>query len=287
MKNHFPNHRCTQLETAKANGYTEQRPEVAYRSGGNLINMRGVTKAYETAAGSFTALNNIDLQIEAGKFIAIVGKSGSGKSTLLNMLTGIDRPTTGEVEINGTATSTSDSSRRSAQDVTTLTEDQIATWRGRNIGVVFQFFQLMPTLTVIENVMMPMDFCNVYPPRERRQRALALLEQVGVADQADKFPAKLSGGQQQRVAIARALANDPPILVADEPTGNLDSRTADDVLTLFQKLADSGKTVIMVTHERDVESWVSRVVTLVDGEIGGLEIEKIGAAQSSIPNLNL
>ncbi|MCP4359115.1 MAG: ABC transporter ATP-binding protein [Chloroflexi bacterium] len=216
--------------------------------------MRGVTKAYETAAGSFTALNNIDLQIETGKFAAIVGKSGSGKSTLLNMLTGIDRPTTGEVEINGTA-------------VTTLTEDQIVTWRGRNIGVVFQFFQLMPTLTVIENVMMPMDFCNVYPPRERRERALALLEQVGVANQADKFPAKLSGGQQQRVAIARALANDPPTLVADEPTGNLDSCTADDVLTLFQKLAGSGKTVIMVTHERDVESWVSRVVTLVDGEI--------------------
>ncbi|MCP4426056.1 MAG: ABC transporter ATP-binding protein [Chloroflexi bacterium] len=241
MKKHFKNNRRAQRQVAKANS-------------GNLIDMRGVTKAYETAAGSFTALNNIDLQIEEGKFVAIVGKSGSGKSTLLNMLTGIDRPTAGEVVINGTA-------------VSTLTEDQIATWRGRNIGVVFQFFQLMPTLTVIENVMMPMDFCNVYAPRERRERALALLEQVGVADQADKFPAKLSGGQQQRVAIARALANDPPILVADEPTGNLDSRTADDVLTLFQKLADSGKTVIMVTHERDVESWVSRVVTLVDGRI--------------------
>ncbi|MCP4164736.1 MAG: ABC transporter ATP-binding protein [Chloroflexi bacterium] len=254
MKNHFQNNRRTQQQAAKSNACTERRPEVACRSGGNLIDMRGVTKAYETAAGSFTALDNIDLQIEAGKFVAIVGKSGSGKSTLLNMLTGIDRPTVGEVGINGTA-------------VTTLTEDQIATWRGRNIGVVFQFFQLMPTLTVIENVMMPMDFCNVYPPLERRERALVLLEQVGVADQADKFPAKLSGGQQQRVAIARALANDPPILVADEPTGNLDSRTADDVLTLFQKLADSGKTVIIVTHERDVASWVSRVVTLTDGRI--------------------
>ncbi len=253
MKRHFKNNRRKQQQAAKA-------------SNGNLLDMRGVTKAYETAAGSFTALNNIDLQIEAGKFIAIVGKSGSGKSTLLNMLTGIDRPTTGEVEINGTA-------------VTTLSEDQIATWRGRNIGVVFQFFQLMPTLTVVENVMMPMDFCNVYLPRQRRQRAIDLLKQVGVADQADKFPAKLSGGQQQRVAIARALANDPPILVADEPTGNLDSRTADDVLTLFQKLADSGKTVIMVTHERDVDTWVSRVVTLVDGEIVGGNSEELGRTE--------
>ncbi len=240
MKNNFPNHHRNR-QTIESNG-------------GNLIDMRGVTKAYETSAGPFTALKNIDLQIEAGEFTAIVGKSGSGKSTMLNMLTGIDRPTSGEVGINGTA-------------VTTLNEDQIATWRGRNIGVVFQFFQLMPTLTVIENVMMPMDFCNVYAPRERRIRALTLLKQVGVADQADKFPVKLSGGQQQRVAIARALANDPPILVADEPTGNLDSHTADDVLTLFQNLADNGKTVVMVTHERDVASWVSRVVRLADGEI--------------------
>jgi putative ABC transport system ATP-binding protein len=240
MKNYFPNHHRTQ-QTVKSKV-------------GNLIDMRNVTKAYETSAGYFTALENIDLQIEAGEFTAIVGKSGSGKSTMLNMLTGIDRPTSGEVEINGTS-------------LTTLTEDQIAIWRGRNIGVVFQFFQLMPTLTVIENVMMPMDFCNIYAPRERRIHALALLEQVEVADQSDKFPAKLSGGQQQRVAIARALANDPPILVADEPTGNLDSHTADDVLTLFQKLANDGKTVVMVTHERDVASWVSRVVKLADGEI--------------------
>ncbi|VAW31081.1 ABC-type antimicrobial peptide transport system, ATPase component [hydrothermal vent metagenome] len=249
MKNHLSNRRHRQQQTASSASLS-----TAVSHSGNLIDMRGVIKTYETAAGSFTAIENIDLQIEAGKFVAIVGKSGSGKSTLLNMLTGIDRPTDGEVVINGTA-------------VTTLSEDQIATWRGRNVGVVFQFFQLMPTLTVIENVMMPMDFCNVYTPRERRKRALALLEQVDVADQADKFPAKLSGGQQQRVAIARALANDPPILVADEPTGNLDSRTADDVLTLFQKLADGGKTVIMVTHERDVASWVSRVVTLVDGRV--------------------
>ncbi len=219
-----------------------------------LIELREVTKAYLTAAGSFTALQDVDLQIEEGKFVAIVGKSGSGKSTLLNMLTGIDRPASGEVAINGTT-------------VHTLDEDEIAEWRGRNIGVVFQFFQLMPTLTVVENVMLPMDFCNVYAPRERRQQALRLLERVGIADQADKFPATLSAGQQQRVAIARALANNPPIVVADEPTGNLDSQTADDILTLFQQLSADGKTVVMVTHERDIVSWVSGVVMLADGRI--------------------
>jgi putative ABC transport system ATP-binding protein len=228
--------------------------QVTASNGGNLIDLRGVTKAYETSAGSFTALEKIDLQIEEGKFVAIVGKSGSGKSTLLNMLTGIDRPTSGEVTINGRV-------------IQTLDEDEIAVWRGRNVGVVFQFFQLMPTLTAIENVMMPMDFCNVYSPDQRRQRALGLLERVAIADQADKFPAALSGGEQQRVAIARALANDPPIVVADEPTGNLDSRTADDVLRLFQDLSSDGKTVVMVTHERDIAAWVSRVVLLADGRI--------------------
>ncbi len=241
MNKHAFNHRKTTQQATQSNG-------------GNLIDLRGVTKAYETAAGSFTALKDVDLQIEEGKFVAVVGKSGSGKSTLLNMLTGIDRPTSGQVAINGTA-------------VTTLDEDEIAEWRGRNIGVVFQFFQLMPTLTVVENVMLPMDFCNVYTPRERRARAFSLLERVDIADQADKFPATLSGGQQQRVAIARALANDPPILVADEPTGNLDSQTADDVLTLFENLSTDGKTVVMVTHERDIAVRVSYIVTLVDGRI--------------------
>ena len=221
---------------------------------GHLIELHQVVKTYESAAGTFTALKRVDLRVDEGEFIAIVGKSGSGKSTLLNMLTGIDRPTSGEVSVNGMV-------------VQTLDEDQIAVWRGRNVGVVFQFYQLMPTLTVVENVMMPMDFCNVYPVRERRKHAMSLLEQVGVADQADKFPATLSGGEQQRVAIARALANDPPIVVADEPTGNLDSRTADQVLTLFQNLSTDGKTVVVVTHERDITPWVSRVVTLADGRI--------------------
>ena len=235
--------------------FRQDRNKVASVGGnGHLIELHQVVKTYESAAGTFTALKRVDLRVGEGEFIAIVGKSGSGKSTLLNMLTGIDRPTSGEVSVNGMV-------------VQTLDEDQIAVWRGRNVGVVFQFYQLMPTLTVVENVMMPMDFCNVYPVRERRKRAMSLLEQVGVADQANKFPATLSGGEQQRVAIARALANDPPIVVADEPTGNLDSRTADQVLTLFQNLSTDGKTVVVVTHERDIAPWVSRVVTLADGRI--------------------
>lgn len=232
-----------------ANGFQQNRQVPAPN---NLISLRDVTKAYDTPAGSFTALRAIDLGIGQGEFVAVVGKSGSGKSTLLNMITGIDRPTQGEVTIGGTA-------------VHTLNEEKTAVWRGKNVGIVFQFYQLMPTLTVLENVLMPMDFSGIYAPAKRQHRALELLTRVGVADQADKFPATLSGGQQQRVAIARAMANDPPLLVADEPTGNLDSQTADDVLTLFKQLASSGKTVVMVTHERDIAPHVNRVITLADG----------------------
>ncbi len=219
-----------------------------------LIDLRRVTKRYESGAGSFTALDSIDFQARAGEFVAIVGKSGSGKSTLLNILGGIDSPTAGEVIIGGAP-------------VHTLNQNQLAVWRGRHVGVVFQFFQLLPTLTVLENIMLPMDFCNTYPARERKQRALHLLEQVGIADQAYKLPALLSAGQQQRAAIARAQANNPPILLADEPTGNLDSHTAETTLQLFKDLTNAGKTVVMVTHERDVTSWVSRIVTLADGRI--------------------
>jgi putative ABC transport system ATP-binding protein len=221
---------------------------------GALVELRGVTKTFPTAAGTFTALKEINLQVNRSEFVAIVGKSGSGKSTLLNLLVGIDRPSAGQVIVGGAA-------------IQSLNQDQIALWRGRNVGVVFQFFQLLPTLTVIENVVLPMDFCNTYPVRERRARAMRLLEQVGVAEQADKLPANLSGGQQQRAAIARALANDPSMLVADEPTGNLDSNTADAVMQLFQDLTATGKTVVMVTHEREVTRWVTRTVTLADGKI--------------------
>lgn len=219
-----------------------------------LIDLAGVMKSYQTAAGEFIALKRVDLQVNAGEFVAVVGKSGSGKSTLTNMITGIDRPTRGEVYINGTP-------------VHTLRENQIASWRGRTIGVVFQFFQLLPTLTVVENVMLPMDFCNLYTRRERQERALHLLEQMEMTDHIHKLPSSLSGGQQQRVAIARALANDPPIIVADEPTGNLDSRTADAVFHLFERLVDSGKTILMVTHDEDMAKQVTRTVTIADGAI--------------------
>jgi putative ABC transport system ATP-binding protein len=243
------------LQTANGPYTKNQLP-----SASNLISLRSVTKDYDTPAGAFTALRTIDLTINQGEFVAVVGKSGSGKSTLLNMITGIDRPTQGEIFINQTA-------------VHQLDEDETAVWRGKNVGIVFQFYQLMPTLTVLENVIMPMDFCGLYSVSERRSRALNLLTLVDVADQANKFPSALSGGQQQRVAIARALANDPPLLVADEPTGNLDSHTADDVLALFKRLAGSDKTVVMVTHERDIAAQVDRVITLTDGQIAAAETE--------------
>lgn len=218
------------------------------------VELMDVFKTYVTGAGEFAALKGIRLQVGAGEFVAVVGKSGSGKSTLINMITGIDYPTGGEVWVAGTP-------------VHTLTENQIAVWRGRTVGVVFQFFQLLPTLTVLENVMLPMDFCNIYDRMERPERALKLLELVGVREQAFKLPANLSGGQQQRVAIARSLANDPPLLVADEPTGNLDSKTATVVIDLFKELAAQGKTILMVTHDNDLAARSGRIVTVYDGQI--------------------
>ena len=220
----------------------------------SLIDLRNVVKAYDTAAGEFLALSGVDMTVSPGSFVSVVGKSGSGKSTLTNMITGIDRPSNGEVWVAGTP-------------VHTLNEGQIAKWRGRNIGVVFQFFQLLPTLTIVENVMLPMSFCNMYARNERRQRAIELLARVEMADQADKLPTAISGGQQQRVAIARALANDPPIIVADEPTGNLDSKTADSVFHLFEELVDNGKTILMVTHDDDLAERATRTVTIADGQI--------------------
>lgn len=219
-----------------------------------LIELRQVLKSFATGAGEFVALNGIDLTINAGEFVAIVGKSGSGKSTLINMITGIDRPTAGEVWVAGTP-------------VHTLTEEQIAHWRGQTIGVIFQFFQLLPTLTAVENVMLPMDYGERFVIQERPARALQLLALVGMAEQAHQLPAVLSGGQLQSVAIARALANDPPILVADEPTGNLDSKTAGLILQLFEKLVAQGKTILMVTHDKELSAHAHRIVTLADGRI--------------------
>jgi putative ABC transport system ATP-binding protein len=220
----------------------------------HLIELQQVVKSYQTAAGLFTALKGVDLQVDQGEFIAIVGKSGSGKSTLINMLTGIDRPTAGEIYVDQTP-------------LHTLGENRMAIWRSKHVGIVFQFFQLLPTLTVIENVMLPMDFGHMYGFGEREQRALALLEQVELADHAYKLPTALSGGQQQRAAIARALANDPPLVVADEPTGNLDSKTAGAMLELFQQLVGHGKTFIIVTHDNDLARQATRTITIADGEI--------------------
>jgi putative ABC transport system ATP-binding protein len=218
-----------------------------------LIDLRQVVKSYATAAGEYVALRGVSLHVDRGEFVAVVGKSGSGKSTLSNMITGIDRPTSGEVFVGGAA-------------VHTLSEGEIAVWRGRTVVVVFQFFQLLPTLSVLENVMLPMDFCNTFSGR-RKERALGLLEQVEMTEHAHKLPTALSGGQQQRIAIARALANDPSIIVADEPTGNLDSRTAEAVFHLFETLVAEGKTIVMVTHDDDLARRATRTITISDGRI--------------------
>jgi putative ABC transport system ATP-binding protein len=217
-----------------------------------LINLHNVVKTYESAAQPFTALRSVNLQVSPGEFVAVVGKSGSGKTTLLNLLAGIDRPTSGTITVAGA-------------ELHSLTESYLAEWRGRTVGLVFQFFQLLPTLTILENVMLPMDFVEVIPMAERRAKAIELLERVGIADQSHKLPVTLSGGQQQRAAVARALANDPPILMADEPTGNLDEATRKSILELFAQLNAGGRTIIVVTHERDISQYTDRQVTLVDG----------------------
>lgn len=219
-----------------------------------LIELKAVSKQFSADCGAVPVLRNITLAVAPGEFIAIVGKSGSGKSTLLNMLTGIDHPSEGTVTINAT-------------DVHRLNESALANWRGRNIGIVFQFFQLIPTLTVAENILLAMDLVGDIPPGERAGRTAKLLAQVGIAQHADKLPAALSGGEQQRAAIARALANDPPILVADEPTGNLDSRTSETVQNLFVELVRTGKTVIVVTHEKGSTAIYDRIITLQDGAV--------------------
>jgi len=219
-----------------------------------LIDLNSVKKAYQTDAGLFMALNGIDLHVDEGEYVAIIGKSGSGKTTLINMITGLDRPTKGEIIVGG-------------EKVEKLGENQLAIWRGRTIGVVFQFFQLLPTLTTLENVMLPMDFCGTPVFTERRERARELLSLMEIEEQANKLPAKLSGGQQQRVAIARALATDPPILAADEPTGNLDSKTAEAVFSLFERLASLGKTILVVTHDSDLAGRACRQLHIADGLI--------------------
>jgi ABC-type lipoprotein export system ATPase subunit len=227
----------------------------------HLIELRKIVKTYETAAGKFTVLKSVDVTVDKGEFVAVIGKSGSGKSTLVNMVTGIDRPTSGEVLVGDSA-------------VHKFSESQMAVWRGKNLGIIFQFFQLLPTLSLIENIMLPMDFCNMFTPGERRKRAMDLLEQVDMAEHAHKLPSAVSGGQAQRVAIARALANDPPILIADEPTGSLDSKTASAVFELFEKMIDQGKTIVMVTHDNDLARRASRAIIVVDGQVTNQYVTK-------------
>jgi putative ABC transport system ATP-binding protein len=219
-----------------------------------LVQVKDVVKSFKVGDGEVTILKGLSFDVKDGEFVSIVGPSGNGKSTLLNMITGIDRPTAGEVIVTG-------------REVHKMSENKLAAWRGEHVGIIFQFFQMLPALSLLQNVILPMDFANKYTPKERRERAMHLLEIVGLADQADKLPSMVSGGQQQRAAIARSLANDPPLLVADEPTGNLDSRTAGDVFDLFNKLIEEGKTMLMVTHDKELARRVPRVVEITDGKI--------------------
>ena len=229
-----------------------------------LIELRNVVKTYNSLAGSVTALRGIDLQVHRGEFLIVTGKSGSGKTTLVNMITGMDRSTSGEIWVDGAP-------------LHTYSTEKAAKLRGKTMGVVFQSFELLPTLTVLQNVMLPMDFARRYSLREMREHAMQLLEQVDIPEHAKKMPTALSGGQQQRLAIARAMANDPAILVADEPTGSLDSTTATAVIDLFADLTRRGHTVLLVTHDKDVARRGTRIITLADGAVvpqgdaGGLE----------------
>ena len=219
-----------------------------------IIDLQGVNKTFHGPAGPIQALKNVSLKVYPGEFVGVRGPSGSGKSTLINMITGIDRPTRGDVHVTGAR-------------LNDLNENQLARWRGRNVGVIFQFFQLLPTLTVMENIIFPMECCRVWKPRERPERAMHLLDQVGLADQAQKLPNTLSGGQQQRAAIARAMANDPALIMGDEPTGNLDTKSADKVFYLFEELVKGGKTFMMVTHDLGLASRIPRVVEVLDGDL--------------------
>jgi ABC-type lipoprotein export system ATPase subunit len=232
----------------------QNSPDISYSDHNAAIKMRNIVKTYETPVGDFHALRGVDVDFYRGEFVGVVGKSGSGKSTLVNMITGIDRPTSGTVEVGGTF-------------VHNLNESRMARWRGENLGIVFQFFQLLPMLSLLENVMLPMDLSSKYPYAERETRAMELLKMVGLEKYANKMPAAVSGGQQQTAAIARALANDPPLLLADEPTGNLDFRTAAHVFEIFEELVSTGKTIVMVTHDPVLAQQTSRILLLSDGEV--------------------
>ena len=231
-----------------------QHNKNAQRNGKSVVQVIDVVKSFPLGGGEITILKGISFEVGQGEFVSIVGPSGNGKSTLLNMITGIDRPTGGQVIVTG-------------RQVHKMSENQLAAWRGERVGIVFQFFQMLPSLSLLQNIILPMDFTRKYSPRQRRERAMFLLETVSLADQANKLPGMVSGGQQQRAAIARALANDPDLLIADEPTGNLDTRTAGDIFDLFSELVVQGKTLLMVTHDKELARRVPRVVEIIDGKI--------------------
>jgi putative ABC transport system ATP-binding protein len=219
-----------------------------------VVEVIDVVKSFPVGDGEVTVLKGLSFNVGNGEFVSIVGPSGNGKSTLLNMITGIDRPTDGRVIVTG-------------KEVHKMSENKLAAWRGQHVGIVFQFFQMLPALSLLQNIILPMDFAKKYSRREKRERAMHLLETVGLADQANKLPSMVSGGQQQRAAIARALANDPDLIVADEPTGNLDTRTSEDIFNLFIELVEEGKTMIMVTHNKELSRRVPRVLEIIDGKI--------------------
>src|SRR5258708_27353624 len=240
--------------TARSSAVQPESAEFAPVHPEDMIRLHGVAKTYKNAAGEFLVLKGLDLTIRRGEFVAIVGKSGSGKSTLLNMITGIDHPTGGQGVVNGT-------------DIYSITESQRSLWRGKNLGIVFQFFQLLPMLSLLENVMLPMDYVGLYEFEERPARAMEPLEMVGLREQANKLPLAVATGQQQMTAIARALATDAPLIVADEPTGNLDSKTANQMIDVFDELVRRGKTIVMVTHDPSLTVRTSRTIIIADGEL--------------------
>jgi putative ABC transport system ATP-binding protein len=244
------------METLMVNAIQQLREKTSGQQavGGTFVELADVKKQFEQGRRTVIVLKGIDLQVRQGDFVALLGKSGSGKSTLLNMVAGLDRASSGSVKVGGTA-------------LETLSEEELSRWRARMVGVVFQFFQLLPMLTALENVMLPMELSHIGSSQEQRRRARLLLEQMELLDQADHLPFELSGGQQQRVAIARAVANDPPLILADEPTGNLDSQSADIVLQVLSRLVGQGKTILMVTHDRSVASYASRTIVLADGAV--------------------
>lgn len=232
-----------------------------------IIQVKNLVKTYNTPAGPLNVLRGFDIKINKGDVVSLLGPSGSGKTTFLNMITAIDSPTSGEVIVSG-------------MNVTKSKQRELTKWRARNIGIIFQFFQLLPTMSVLENVIAPMDFANVWKPKERKARAMSLLDRFGIADQAYKTPDMLSGGQQQRVAIARALANNPPIIIGDEPTGNLDRMSANNVFNFFHELAAEGATILLVTHDRELAQHVPQVLELVDGTIGRTTLEAAAARRT-------